>query len=197
MSTSTTPPGWAETLLRVVLEPGDFDSVSGDLLEEYRESIHPVRGQRRADLWYVTQVFGFVSRGARLWGALFGAAVIARNALDWFAPPLDFHARAAVSTYVGIGLLLATGFWAAWHSGSLVAGTVAGVATAAIGAVISIVGAAGLLAIWHDPQMMAAIRGSGSLGETFTLPPLMVLPGVLLGTIGGIVGAAAKRLHSP
>jgi len=99
MSTEATPPGWAEALLRIVLRPGDFDTVSGDLLEEYRESIHPARGPRRADLWYVTQVFGFVSPGARLFGALFGAAFVARTALDWLSPPpLDFHTRASVST---------------------------------------------------------------------------------------------------
>ena len=196
MSTRATPPGWAEALLRLVLKPGDFDSVSGDLLEEYRESIHPARGPRRADLWYVTQVFGFVSPGARLFGALFGAAVVARTALDWFAPPLDFHTRASVSTELGAGILLATGFWAAWRSGSFVAGIVAGVATAVIGAVISIAGAAVLLAIWHDPGTLAAIRGSGGLGEVFTLPVMMVLPGLLLGTVGGIAGAAGKRLSS-
>ena len=196
MSTTVTPPGWAETLLRVVLKPGDFDSVSGDLLEEYRESIHPVCGPRRADLWYVTQVLGFASRPARLWGALFGAAVVSRNALDWFAPPLNFQTRAAVSTYLGIGLLVASGFCAAWRSRSVVAGTVAGVTTAAIGGFISIVGAVGLLAIWHGPQTMMAVRGSGGLGEVFTLPLLMILPGLLVGTVGGIAGAASSRLHS-
>ena len=196
MSTSATPPGWAETLLRVVLEPGDFDSVSGDLLEEYRESICPARGERRADVWYVTQVFGFVSPGARLGGALFGAAFVVRTALDWFAPPLDFHTRATVSTGLGVGILLATGFWAAWRSSSFVAGTIAGVAATVIGAVVSIVGAGALLAIWHDPQTLAAIRGSGGLSEVFTLPVMMVLPGLLFGAIGGIVGAAGKWLRS-
>ena len=183
-------------LLRVVLKPGDFDSVSGDLLEEYRETIHPVRGQRRADLWYVMQVFGFVSPGARLGGSLFGAAFVVRTALDWFAPPLDFHTRANVSTELGVGILLATGFWAAWRSSSFVAGTIAGVEAAVIGGVVSIVGAAALLAIWHDPGTLAAIRGSGGLSEVFTLPLMMVLPGLVLGTIGGIAGATGKRLGS-
>lgn len=196
MSTNARPPGWAETLLRLVLRPGDFDSVSGDLLEEYRESVHPVRGQRTADLWYVTQVFGFVSPGARLGGALFGMAFAARTALDWFVPPLDFHTRANVSTDLGVGIMLVTAFWAAWRAGSFIAGIVAGVATAVIGAVISIAGAATLLTIWHDPQTLAAIRVSGGLGEVFTLPVMMVLPGLLLGTIGGLAGAAGRRLRS-
>lgn len=196
MSTSATPPGWAETLLRVVLEPGDFVSVSGDLLEEYRESIRPVRGQRLADLWYVTQVFGFVSPGARFGGALLGAAFVARDALDWFAPPMNFHTRAAVSTALGVGILLTTGFWAAWRSRSCVAGTIAGVAATVIGAVVSIAGAGALLVLWHDPQTMAAIRGSGGAGEVFTLPVMMVMAGLLLGTVGGLAAAAGRKLHS-
>ena len=183
-------------MLRLVLRPGDFDSVSGDLLEEYRESVHPVRGQRTADLWYVTQVFGFVSPGARLLGAVFGMAFAARTALDWFVPPLDFHTRANVSTDLGVGIMLVTGSWAAWRCRSVVAGTLAGVATALVGAVVSIVGAAALLAIWHDPQTLAAIRVSGGLGEVFTLPVMMVLPGLLLGTIGGLAGAAGRKWRS-
>lgn len=193
MSTSATPPGWGEALLRLVLEPGDFDSVSGDLLEEYREVVHPVRGQWGADLWYVMQVFGFVSPGARLSGALFGAAFVARTALDWFVPTLDFHTRANASTSLGVGIMLVTGSWAAWRAGSVVAGTIAGVATAVIGAVVSIAGAAALLAIWHDPRTLAAIRGSGGLGEVFTLPVMMVLPGLLLGTLGGVAGATGRK----
>src|ERR1700681_4082737 len=113
---SATPPGWAEALLRGFLKPGDFDSVSGDLLEEYRDSIHPVRGQRKADVWYVTQVLGFVSRGARVWAALFGAAFVVRTAFDWLRPPLDFHTRSTVSTALGSGILVAAGLWASWRS---------------------------------------------------------------------------------
>ena len=61
------PPRWAEALLQMFLKPADVDSVSGDLLEEYRDSIHPLRGQREADAWYVLQVVGFVSRSAGVW----------------------------------------------------------------------------------------------------------------------------------
>ena len=65
-----------------------------------------------------------------------------------------------------------------------------------IGAVISVIGAAGLLAIWHDAGTMAAIRASGGLGEVFELPVMMIIPGAVLGTIGGVVGATIKRLRS-
>ena len=100
-----------------------------------------------------------------------------------------------MSTYLCIALFLATGFRAAWRSGPFLAGAVAGVATAGIGAVFSMVGAVGVLAIWHDPQTMQAIRASGGLVEVFTLPLLMVVPGAVLGAIGGIAGAAGRRLR--
>ena len=191
-----TPPSWAEALLRVFLRPADFDSVSGDLLEEYRDSIRPVRGKFAADAWYARQVLGFVWRGARIWAVLFGAAFIARTALDWLAPPVDFHTRSTVSTFLAIGLLLLAGLWASMRSGSLLAGTLAGVAATAIAAVISVLGAAGLLAIWHDAGTMAAIRDSGGLAEVFELPVIMVVPGAVLGTMGGLVGATLKRLRA-
>jgi hypothetical protein len=193
MRTEATPPAWAEALLRDVLAPADGDSVTGDLLEEYRESIHPVRGPWRADVWYVKQVLRFVWRDARLWGTLFGAAFVGRTALDWLMPTTDFYIRASVSTYLGITLLLTSAFLAARRSGSSAAGMIAGVATASIGAAVSIAGTAVLLAIWHDQRTMAAIVGSGGLGEVFTLPLMMVLPGLVLGIFGGIAG---RRLRS-
>jgi len=142
------------------------------------------------------QVLGFVSRSARVWAVLVGVAFVSRTALDWLAPPVDFHARSTVSTFLAVGILVAAGLWASWRSGSLVAGTIAGVAATAIGAVISVIGAAGLLAVWHDPDTMAAIRASGGLGEVFELPIMMILPGAVLGTVGGVVGATIKRLRS-
>jgi hypothetical protein len=181
-------------LLRLFLKPEVFAGVSGDLLEQYRDSIHPARGRLRADQWYVTQVLGFVLRGARLWAALFAGAYVARTAWDWLAPTTDFHARSEVSTALAAGILLASGFWAAWRSGSFASGAAVGLATTAMAAVLSIGGVALLLAIWHDPNTMTAIRGSGDLEESLVLPTFLILPGVALGGVGGLVGATAKRL---
>jgi hypothetical protein len=50
------PPAWAEQMLRLLLKPDDRETMSGDLLEEYRVSIVPSRGRARADVWYVRQV---------------------------------------------------------------------------------------------------------------------------------------------
>jgi hypothetical protein len=99
-----------------------------------------------------------------------------------------------VSTWLAIGILLVAGFAAGRRSGSIAAGTALGVTTTAVAAAISITGATTLLAIWHDPVTMAAIRGSGGLSEAFTLPIAMVVPGAALGTVGGVAGAIVRRL---
>ena len=133
-----------------------------------------------------------LKRSDFVWGALFGGAFLVRTALDWLVPTQDFSVRSAISTYVGIALLLVTGFWSAWRSGSLTSGTFSAVVAAAIGAIVSIVGAGAMLALFHDPQTLAAIEGSGGLGEVFTLPIMMVIPALILGTLGGALGAAAN-----
>ena len=47
--TSVIPPAWAERVLRLVVRHDHFADVAGDLLETYRDTIHPTRGRRRAD----------------------------------------------------------------------------------------------------------------------------------------------------
>jgi hypothetical protein len=74
------------------------------------------------------------------------------------------------------------------RSDSPMAGAFAGVAATAAAAPISIVAAASLLAIWHDPETMAALRTSGGLEEVFGLPIVLIFPGAVLGTIGGLIG---------
>jgi hypothetical protein len=133
-----------------------------------------------------------LKRSDFVWGALFGGAFLARTAFDWFVPTQDFSVRSAISTYVGIGLLLFTGFWSAWRSGSLASGTMSAAVAAIIGAIVSVVGAAAMLAVFHDGETLAAIHGSGGLAEVFILPIMMVIPALILGTLGGALGAAAN-----
>jgi len=192
------PPRWAEQMLHMLLPPQDRQTVSGDLLEEYRESIFPARGRRGADLWYLGQVMGFAWRGNEIWAALLGGAFVARTAMDWLLPTTDFHARSAVSTIGSAGIFLSAGYLAAWRTASVRAGTFAGVVTALLGAAVSIVGVTLLLAVWHDAPTFAAIEGSGGLAEVFTLPVMVVVPGAFLATVGGLFGGALRRLrHNP
>jgi hypothetical protein len=104
------PPSWAEDLLRLLLEPEHRESVSGDLLEEYRAGVVPARGRVRADLWYLRQVMGFVWRAVWLWAALLTASVIGRDALDWWLSPTnEFYARSIASTAIAVGLFASAG----------------------------------------------------------------------------------------
>lgn len=187
------PPYWAETFLRFLLSPRDRLTVTGDLLEEYRENIHPQRGQRGADRWYLSQVAGFAFRGNWLWAALLSGSFITRTALDWFVPPSDFYTRSFVSTWLAVAILLCAGFWAGRQSGLLRSGVLAGIATTLFSAVICAVGTGCLLAIRHDAPTLAAIQGSGGLAEVFTLPVMLVLPGTFLGAVGGLIGRIARR----
>ncbi len=192
-----TPPQWAESVLALLLEPRHRQAVTGDLLEAYRDSIVPSRGQRGADRWYVRQVAGFAWRTNRLWVWLFSASYITRMAFDWLAPPQDFHLRSWLSTTAGFGILLCAGCHAAWRSQSIGAGALAGVTTTAMAAIVDALGTTVLLAFWHDAATRAAIEHSGGLAEALSLPVMLVLPGLLLGTLGGVVGGAAARLARP
>ena len=193
-SLNARPPRWAELLLGLILKPTDRETVSGDLLEEYRESILPARGPHAADVWYIGQVAGFLWRSTWMWALLFAGPCLARTAYDWFVPTRDFYARSIATTYIAIATLLSVGFWAGWRSRSVLAGTFVTLVTSQIAALMSVVGSALLLAIWHDPQTMNAIAGSGGIGEVFELPFMMAIPAFILGTFGGIVGSVSRRL---
>jgi hypothetical protein len=192
-----TPPRWAEVVLRAVLSPDHRDTVSGDLLEEYRDRIHPARSAVTAALWYVRQVAGFAWRANRTWAALLSAAFVLRTALDWFLPPSDFHLRSTVLTIVTACTFLGAGFWAAWRSRTITSGAVAAAIVVGATAVGSAIADAVLLTIWHDPATLAAIDASGGLREGLVLPVILVLPGVLLGTLGGLLGRSARLMVGP
>ena len=188
------PPVWAESILRMVLPPRHRETVSGDLLEEYRERVLPARGVRRADSWYVRQTAGFVLRATWWWGALSAAAVMARDAFDWFVPPETFTARASATTYTAIALFLAAGFFTSWRTRSLRAGVLAGIATGLISALLVWAGSLVMLGLWHDERMLWAIERSGGLGEVFALPLLVVVPGTIVAALGGALAKVAASL---
>jgi len=62
------PPRWVEAVVRALLDPRDRDTISGDLLEEYREVARPTLGVLRADLWYVRHASSFLT-AERCWRA--------------------------------------------------------------------------------------------------------------------------------
>jgi hypothetical protein len=182
------PPRWLESLLLLLLEPKHRESVSGDLLEEYREVIQPARGSRAADLWYARQVAGFLWRQSSVWAVLFSAAFIVRTAYDWLDPIENFHARATVSTAIGVGVLFAVAFAAAWRARSIFAGPIAAIVTSLSAAIFSVTGVATLLVLRHDPQIWSAIERSGGMAEAFTLPFIIIVPAIAIGVAAGVAG---------
>ena len=50
------PPRWMQVLLLWLLKSSDRESISGDLLDEYREVRRPGLGSFRANAWYQKQV---------------------------------------------------------------------------------------------------------------------------------------------
>jgi hypothetical protein len=131
-----------------------------------------------------------------LWAVLFAAAVLCRTALDWLRPLADFHNRASVSTAIGIAILFLAAFGESFRTKSLRSGVIAALAVTAFAAPLEIFGAGALLAVRHDAATMAAIQGSGGLGEVFTMPLLLLAPGLVLGGIGGLAGWSAKSLRT-
>ena len=187
------PPAWAEAILALLLEPANRERVTGDLLEQYRDSVLPEQGHGRANAWYVTQVAGFGWRSVWAWVVLLSAAHVTRMILDWRMPTPDFRMRAAATTYFAIALFASAGLRSAWRSRSMYAGMVAGALTSATGAAISILSALVLLAVWHDPETLAAIQGSGGLGEVFTLPLIIVVPATAIAMLGALLGKGLAR----
>jgi len=59
-SEEPSPPRWAEATLRSLLRPVDRESISGDLLEEYRAVRRPSLGALRANIWYLKHVLSML-----------------------------------------------------------------------------------------------------------------------------------------
>jgi hypothetical protein len=183
-----TPPAWAEGLLRFVVRRDHRDSISGDLLEEYRERILPSRGAASADRWYVRQMVGYLWRATWVWAVVFAAAALLRDALDRFDPPQSYYLRSLVTTWVAIALFASAGFFGARRTRSFVGGVLAGCVMGLIAAVITVTASTVMLAIAHDPATMDAIARGGGLDETFILPFVIVVPGTVFATIAAAFG---------
>jgi hypothetical protein len=188
------PPRWAEAILRILLKPDDRESVSGDLLEEYRDTIVPTRG-RAADVWYIRQVAWYLLRASWVWGTPIGAVLVVRYLFDTFLPPADYRMRAALLSWTILAAFMLVGFFTAWRARSMRAGVLASTTAATIAALISIAGAAMMLAIWHDPATLEEWRRSGGLDEAFVDVPLKLIAlGITMGIPGAALGKGMTRV---
>lgn len=190
------PPRWAESLLRLLLKPEDRDAISGDLLEEYRESIVPARG-RSADAWYLRQVGWYVLRATWAWALLVGGALIVRYLFDTLVPVRDYVERSVRMSRFIIAVCAFAAFQTSVRTRSMRAGLFVGVMAGGLGGALSIAGTLVLLAIWHDPATLIEWRRSGGLDEALIFVPIIIaLVGLVCGAAGSIAGKTAAAIVS-
>lgn len=190
------PPAWADAWLQLLLPARDRETVSGDLMEEYRENVRPRSSKLAADVWYLGQVGRFAWRQA-LWALALAAIFEGRTAYDWFAPTTNFQARSDVTTYLMISTLLVIGASTTLRTRSFKAGMISTLSALIGSAVLCTAMTSFLYWNWRSPDLIAAIKQSGGLSEVFALPLLLIVPGTIVGAIGASFAAASYRRRHP
>jgi hypothetical protein len=183
-SEEPSPPRWAEAALQSLVRPSDRESISGDLLEEYREVRRPALGAFRANAWYVKHMLSVLWRLIRPCAL----ALIAVTLLS-LIPRVKGLSYGSLAQAPGVSLLDALIYlWAGYHG----ARRTRLIRTAVLAAgSTSFVGFTVLFAAF-------AIRTPGLLLVPFSKPFIFVILSVLLlmalgysvavGTLGGIIG---------
>lgn len=183
MIDNTTPPRFAQALAGVFLRNQEVDSVTGDLLEEYREVRHAQLGKRRADLWYLAHALSIV--GHVVWPAI--VAVIALRVLSF---PLPRGWNPSLVPSPGTSMLdIAIFAWAAYHGAKRTGRVITGVLSAVVVALVGF-GSFFVYAIFTDATLIVA---------PIKTPFVMVIFCVLLtiamavAVAAGIVGSSLAR----
>jgi hypothetical protein len=174
------PPRWAESILKSLLRPSDRESISGDLLEEYRAVRYPSNGRRRADAWYIKHVWSVFLHfmwPMMLAAALVGLLQVMHNrgyGLVPFPALLIFHGA----------LYFGAGFRASRRTGLIWTGIIAGAVTSLMAFAITMTGF-----VVRSPQFLIAIFSKDFIVDILSPLTLMALAvGFVFGTIGGMIG---------
>ncbi len=195
------PPRWAEAWLRLLLPARDRETVSGDLLEEYRDTVRPARGRLRADAWYVAQVCGFAWRSSRLAIALlllspFVSQVLGRTTrIDGiaFSGWLTF-APFWLALVPPAGVMLWAGAHASWRANRFWAGTAVGFVASLLFTKVLLGGFLVGLLIWQ-PQLVKIGMSWESLRDLTLILVSTTSAGTAIATLGGLAGTAARRAN--
>ena len=181
-SKEPSPPRWAEALLRSLLRPSDRESISGDLLEEYRAARRPALGAFGANAWYMKHVLSVLWR--LIWPCALALAGV--TLLSLMVTGLWYGSLVQAP---GVSLLDALIYlWAGWHGSQRTRLIKTGILAAAV---TSFVGFTVLFTA-------AAIRTPGLVIAPFSKPFIFVILsvllllavgyGVLMGAVGGLIG---------
>jgi uncharacterized membrane protein YhaH (DUF805 family) len=134
---------WGDFVLRLLVRRRDRETISGDLLEEYREHVLPTRGPWPARLWYARQILSFVS--PMVWGLAIGVVLGTLQLVNTAVAPLaDDDAGGMLFVIAVVALLwtlvsVAASLPTRRFRDALLAGMLAGLATMAVFDVTSIV----------------------------------------------------------
>jgi len=175
-------------VLASIVRPSERKSITGDLLEEYREVQRPQLGARRADGWYVRQVFSLLWH--IMWPSValvvvMKAATLALQAFVWNRSLVQLPGVSIVDAVIG----LLVGFYGAQRTGLLRTG-------ACMAGLLNVFAVIVLL-------MVAAVRSPALLMAPFEKPFMFVILSVVIGApLGfglafGSLGALVGRWTTP
>jgi hypothetical protein len=181
------PPRWAEATLRSLLRPSDRESISGDLLEEYRAVRQPRLGRFRATAWYIKQVLSVLFR--LMWPgllALTGLTLLSLKVKALWYPSL---VQAPLVSLEDTLVYLWTGYYASRRTGLISTGAIVAGATSFIGFTVLFTSIAIM-----NPDLLAA---------PFTKPFILVILSVMMllalgvGVVAGTLGSAVGKWLAP
>jgi hypothetical protein len=209
MRDAMSPPRWAEAVLLAILPAADAESISGDLLEAYRDEQLPARGRAGADRWYIHQV-------ARTFLRTYGIAIAPMIALFMIGDMMHtWQARGyngSIAPGSGLAVVTVAACYGGWRTRRVAGGLVAG---AGIATTLWLFVATWLMTTWYpfatvqvqQPYWISAWHYSAAPGETFlhwifwdnvgamVMSGLLFnTTGVLLGLAGGLVGSQVRRI---
>ena len=131
------PPAAPQALLSLLLPADARETVSGDLLEEYRESRVPAFGERRAGLWYWRQVVGIWLREYWQFVVPVILLLVVHDLFNTFRAPsgasyLDVPpalAQLPLLLIIVCGVFVMAGAYGSWRTGEFAGGLVAALGT--------------------------------------------------------------------
>jgi hypothetical protein len=184
------PPQWAEAILRLLLGSDDAETVSGDLLEEYREAVRPTSGRLTANLWYVRQVAGFAWRATGFWGVLVGLTA-----------PTSFPVFTAWSLPLpAVCLLLIASSRRAYRTRSVRTGVVIGCVNSLLATVVALAVLLVRVTAFHpaletgQAKLPPAQLHESSPLVSLVAPMLMFIGAAAVGSVGAIAGKVVRSL---
>jgi hypothetical protein len=175
------PPAWAEAVLLALLPAERAQSVSGDLLEAYRDEHVPRRGRAGANRWYVWQVGGWLVCASLPWLAVvvivFGADRLLLRARSVDLIPI------VAATLLELAIVLAAGVVAGWRTGRVLGGVPVSLGVMA--------------GYWVINVTWLVTRFGFSLPLVTAWGPRALALGLTAGLVGGMIGAAARATSRP